>query len=156
MKTPIFPCLAAGLVILSLCSGCRTKVISEGAWFSSEDLKQCQSFAMESFTNDHPLLPPESPGDPIINIGDWRIPTITVYIPIHTAASSQIAFVYYTFTNLGRQAVGSNPLSLARRMRQEFMVAEFGTVTPDGYRVPLVRRRGPPVLATPKTSSSGE
>ena len=103
---------------------------------------------MASFTNDHTLLPMQTPGDPVFQIAHWRVPVINVYIPIHSTQTN-LMFVYYSFRGLKRQVSIPPPFCLAQQTNQEFMVTEFGTVTSDGYRVPLARRRSAPVLATP-------
>ena len=149
MRIRILALFLASITIVYLSSGCRSFEPSQGAWFSYDDLKRLKSFAMASFTNDHTLLPTETPGDPVVHIRDWRTPVITIYIPIHTTRD-RLMFVYYVFTGLDRQPIHPTPLSLAKNS-QQFMVSEFGTVTPDGYRVPLTRRQVAPVLATPPT-----
>jgi hypothetical protein len=145
MKTTF---MTACFLVATLCCGCRTVRQPKEVLFSQRDLQRCESFAMASFTNDHTLLPTQVPGEPVFQIGGWRSPLITVYIPIRTPPN-RLMFVYYTFRGLDEQLVKPSPFAIATRGNQEFMVTEFGMLTPDGYRVPMARRRGAPVVATP-------
>ena len=97
-------------------------------------------------------MPTQRPDEPIIQVTGSQAPNVTVYIPIHLPQSGPM-FFYYTFKYLSPQAAGPPPFSLVTERNQEFMVSESGTITADGYRVPLARRRSPPVLAAPPPNS---
>lgn len=122
-------CRVLFAILLGLCGGCTSADHSRGVWLSRSDLKLCESTAVARFARDFSTHQLDLERSAIIQVADWRIPTVTVYLPIQDRIPASRTFAYYKFRGSVPFDGKADVFSFAGRTGQKLEVVENGVVS---------------------------
>ena len=116
-------------IALGACGGCTTVDHSHGVWLSNADLQFCETSAISRFARDFTTQQIDSERSSIVHVVNWRIPTITVYLPIQDRIPASRTFAYYKFRGSVPFDGKADVFSFAGRTGQKLEVVENGVVS---------------------------
>ena len=86
---------ACGIAFLIALQGCTSVKNQEHVWVTDVELAHCKSMATASFTNRFPQFEIDKTRDIVVEIRDWREPTITIYLPFSSFVSEECFAFFY-------------------------------------------------------------
>jgi hypothetical protein len=126
------------LVMLLMLAGCKHIQPSGEAWLNAADIHFCESNALSAASIDYPDYPIISDRSPIFTIGDWRKPTITVYVPVRFPGQDP-SFVYYTFSCSSNFEGDADVFRFERKSQHSLKLIDRGSRLVDTDKVIEIR-----------------
>lgn len=117
---------AAGLGACFLGTGCSNVGPHGGAWLSDDDIQSCRAGALAAFAAGSKIFEIDATRRVIVRVDDWRLPKITVYLPMKEKLPAGLTYVYYTY-QASERFVGRAQLSrFSARKKQKLSLVEHG------------------------------
>jgi len=134
----------AALAIVLLCVGCASPNTQQEPWFSSGELKSCESQALSAYANEIDFKRPGSQASvttTVFQVQAAPVRKITVYITASSSTARPFVCAYYVFRVASTNPGPSSAYAFVKAGQQEFIPIEYGSVLENGQHIPHSGRR---------------